>query len=187
MTAYGGTYKFDGSTIEHHIDISWNEVWTGTTQVKSVKRDADRLVYTTPRRCGRQPARASRSPMSNQGYTGEVPAGEAAAHGIQYGATARIRPLSSANEYLTGYRAAAPPRSSRLDKGGRPTTPSIAGVTGDARVLGCMIAQCAHDRLGDASNRLLQWSERRAAAAWATGAGAIVSRPYAVAPRARPR
>ena len=34
MTAYGGTYKFDGSTIEHHIDISWNEVWTGTTQVK---------------------------------------------------------------------------------------------------------------------------------------------------------
>lgn len=23
--------------------------------------------------------------MSNQGYTGEVPAGEAAAHGIQYG------------------------------------------------------------------------------------------------------
>ena len=48
MTAYGGTYKFDGSNIEHHIDISWNEVWTGTTQVRSVKRDGDRLVYTTP-------------------------------------------------------------------------------------------------------------------------------------------
>src|SRR6516162_1513342 len=27
MTAYGGTYKYDGSTVEHHIDISWNEVW----------------------------------------------------------------------------------------------------------------------------------------------------------------
>ena len=28
MTAYGGTYKFDGKTMEHHIDISWNELWT---------------------------------------------------------------------------------------------------------------------------------------------------------------
>jgi len=48
MTAYGGTYKFDGSKIEHHIDISWNEVWTGTKQVRTVTRDGARLVYTTP-------------------------------------------------------------------------------------------------------------------------------------------
>jgi hypothetical protein len=47
MTAYGGTYKFDGKTIEHHIDISWNEVWTGTTQVRDVKKDGNRLIYTT--------------------------------------------------------------------------------------------------------------------------------------------
>jgi hypothetical protein len=47
MTAYGGTYTFDGSTMEHHIDISWNEVWTGTTQIRDVKRDGDKLVYTT--------------------------------------------------------------------------------------------------------------------------------------------
>jgi len=47
MTAYGGTYKFDGKTIEHHIDISWNEVWTGTKQVREVKREGDRLTYTT--------------------------------------------------------------------------------------------------------------------------------------------
>ena len=47
MTAYGGTYKFDGKTIEHHIDISWNEVWTGTKQVRNVKRDGNRLIYTT--------------------------------------------------------------------------------------------------------------------------------------------
>ena len=26
MFAYGGTYKFDGKKIEHHIDISWNEL-----------------------------------------------------------------------------------------------------------------------------------------------------------------
>jgi hypothetical protein len=48
MTAYGGTYEFDGKLIKHHIDISWNEVWTGTTEVRSVTRDGDRLVYTTP-------------------------------------------------------------------------------------------------------------------------------------------
>jgi hypothetical protein len=48
MTAYGGTYEFDETTIKHHIDISWNEVWTGTTEVRSVTRDGERLVYTTP-------------------------------------------------------------------------------------------------------------------------------------------
>jgi Lipocalin-like domain len=48
MTAYSGTYKFDGSKIGHHIDLSMNEVWTGTTQVRFIKRDGERLVYTTP-------------------------------------------------------------------------------------------------------------------------------------------
>lgn len=48
MTAYAGTYKFDGSTIEHNIEISMNEVWSGTKQVRSVKRDGQRLVYSTP-------------------------------------------------------------------------------------------------------------------------------------------
>jgi hypothetical protein len=48
MTAYGGTYKFNGSTVEHSIDISWNEVWTGTKQVRSVTRDGDRVTLTTP-------------------------------------------------------------------------------------------------------------------------------------------
>jgi hypothetical protein len=47
MLAYSGTYKFDGKTIEHHIDLSWNQVWSGTTQVRSVKKDGDRLIYTT--------------------------------------------------------------------------------------------------------------------------------------------
>ena len=47
MTSYGGTYKFDGKTMEHHIDISWNEIWTGTTQFRDVKKDGERLIYTT--------------------------------------------------------------------------------------------------------------------------------------------
>jgi len=48
MTAYGGTYTFDGSKVEHSIDISWNEVWTGTRQVRSVTRQGDRITLTTP-------------------------------------------------------------------------------------------------------------------------------------------
>jgi hypothetical protein len=47
MNAYGGTYKFDGKVMEHHIDISANEVWTGTTQIRDVKKEGDRLIYTT--------------------------------------------------------------------------------------------------------------------------------------------
>ena len=47
MLGYSGTYKFDGETIEHHIDGSWNQVWTGTTQIRNVKKDGDRLIYTT--------------------------------------------------------------------------------------------------------------------------------------------
>jgi hypothetical protein len=47
MSAYGGTYTFDGNKVEHHIDLSWNEVWTGTTVIRDVKVDGDRLIYTT--------------------------------------------------------------------------------------------------------------------------------------------
>jgi hypothetical protein len=47
MVAYAGTWRFDGRTMEHHIDISWNELWTGTTQVRDVRKDGERLIYTT--------------------------------------------------------------------------------------------------------------------------------------------
>jgi len=47
MSAYGGTYTFHGDRIEHHIDISSNEVWTGTTVIRDIKKEGDRLVYTT--------------------------------------------------------------------------------------------------------------------------------------------
>jgi hypothetical protein len=36
MTAYGETYRFDENTVEHSIDIKWNEVWSGTKQVRTV-------------------------------------------------------------------------------------------------------------------------------------------------------
>jgi hypothetical protein len=47
-TAYSGTYKFDGKTVEHSIDISWTEIWTGTKQIRTVERDGDRITLTTP-------------------------------------------------------------------------------------------------------------------------------------------
>ncbi len=47
MMAYAGTYRFDGKTVVHHIDLSWNEVWSGMKQIRQVKREDDRLVYTT--------------------------------------------------------------------------------------------------------------------------------------------
>jgi hypothetical protein len=47
MLAYGGTYEFHGDRIEHHIDISSNEVLTGTTVIRDIKKEGERLVYTT--------------------------------------------------------------------------------------------------------------------------------------------
>jgi Lipocalin-like domain len=47
MMAYTGRYKFNGKTIEHDIDIAWNEIWGGTKQIRDVKKEGDRLIYTT--------------------------------------------------------------------------------------------------------------------------------------------
>lgn len=47
MQAYGGTYEFDGRTVKHHIDMSWNQTWTDTTQIREVQKDGDKLIYTT--------------------------------------------------------------------------------------------------------------------------------------------
>jgi hypothetical protein len=47
MAAYGGTYEFDGRTVKHHIDMSWNQTWTGTTQIRDVQKDGDKLIYIT--------------------------------------------------------------------------------------------------------------------------------------------
>ena len=30
LTAYAGTYIFDGKTVTHHIELSWNQVWYGS-------------------------------------------------------------------------------------------------------------------------------------------------------------
>jgi len=47
MVAYGGTFTFDGKTVTHHVDISWNENWTGTDLVRDVKFDESKLILST--------------------------------------------------------------------------------------------------------------------------------------------
>lgn len=47
LNTYGGTYTFHGDTVEHHIDIAGNETRVGTTEIRAIKREGDRLIYTT--------------------------------------------------------------------------------------------------------------------------------------------
>jgi hypothetical protein len=47
MAAYGGTYTFDGHTVTHHIDISGNEILTGSNAVRDVSFEGQRLIYRT--------------------------------------------------------------------------------------------------------------------------------------------
>ena len=43
MGAYAGTYTIEGDKVVHHVDISWNEAWTGTAQVRQFKVEGNLL------------------------------------------------------------------------------------------------------------------------------------------------
>jgi len=47
MGAYAGTFTVDGDTVTHHVDISWNENWTGTDQVRKVRLEGDKLYISS--------------------------------------------------------------------------------------------------------------------------------------------
>ena len=47
MIAYAGSYSIDGYKITHHIETSWNQVWTGTTQVRQFNIDGQSLYIRT--------------------------------------------------------------------------------------------------------------------------------------------
>ncbi len=49
MTAYTGKFTFDGKVVEHDIDISWNEVWTGTKQIRYARKEGNQIILTTPK------------------------------------------------------------------------------------------------------------------------------------------
>ena len=45
--AYAGTYRIEGDKVSHIVDASWNQSWTGTTQVRRFKIDGNTLSITT--------------------------------------------------------------------------------------------------------------------------------------------
>jgi hypothetical protein len=47
--AYAGTYTADGEKVVHHVDVSWNQSWTGTDLVRFYKLDGNTLTITTAR------------------------------------------------------------------------------------------------------------------------------------------
>lgn len=47
MFAYAGTYTVSGNTVQHHIEASWNETWTGTTVTRDISFQDGKLVLTT--------------------------------------------------------------------------------------------------------------------------------------------
>jgi hypothetical protein len=43
LMAYAGSYSVDGSRITQHIEASWNQAWTGSTQVSQFNIDGKTL------------------------------------------------------------------------------------------------------------------------------------------------
>ena len=50
VSAYAGTYTVEGNQVTHAVEMSWNEAWTGTRQVRYFSVDGDQLtIETAPR------------------------------------------------------------------------------------------------------------------------------------------
>ena len=47
MFAYSGSYTVESDRVIHHVDMSWNEAWSGTEQVRYGAVDDHTLTYTT--------------------------------------------------------------------------------------------------------------------------------------------
>ena len=47
MFAYAGTYSVVVDKVIHHVDISWNESWTGTDQIRHFEVSGNNLTLTT--------------------------------------------------------------------------------------------------------------------------------------------
>ena len=47
LFAYAGTYTIDGGQVVHHVDISWNEAWTGSDQVRRFEVRGNTLTLST--------------------------------------------------------------------------------------------------------------------------------------------
>jgi hypothetical protein len=47
FSSYAGTYSIEGDRVSHRIDASWNQSWTGTTQVRQFRIDGKHLYIKT--------------------------------------------------------------------------------------------------------------------------------------------
>ena len=48
MLSYAGTFTVEGDVVTHHVDISWNESFTGGAQKRHFKLEGNRLILSTP-------------------------------------------------------------------------------------------------------------------------------------------
>ena len=49
LAAYSGNYRLEGSRFVVTVDVSANEIWNGTHQVRNWRLDGNRLTITTER------------------------------------------------------------------------------------------------------------------------------------------
>jgi hypothetical protein len=47
MFAYAGSYSVQGNKVIHHVDVSWNESWTGTEQIRLFEVSGNTLTLST--------------------------------------------------------------------------------------------------------------------------------------------
>jgi hypothetical protein len=47
MFAYAGTYRVYGDKVIHRVDVSWNETWTGTEQIRLFEVSGNTLTLST--------------------------------------------------------------------------------------------------------------------------------------------
>jgi hypothetical protein len=47
MVAYAGTYTVEGDTVRHKLDVSWNQIFTGTDQVRNIELDGCKFIMST--------------------------------------------------------------------------------------------------------------------------------------------
>jgi hypothetical protein len=67
LMAYAGSYSVDGHQITHHIETSWNQAWTGATQVSQFNIAENTLyIRTGP---GKSPMTGRQSSNAAQEYS----------------------------------------------------------------------------------------------------------------------
>jgi Lipocalin-like domain len=47
LIAYAGSYEIDGDKVRHHVEVSWNQAWTGTTQSRAFMVQGTTLYIRT--------------------------------------------------------------------------------------------------------------------------------------------